>query len=105
MLVTVSFFVYGSQTERLVIKQTDEAAGLLVKDVLKTNHYKALGNYNFELSNDLWGEMNPQTDDLPYHHAKLLSPYSSKDPEEAAGATTSRERKDAPRAVPASHQC
>ncbi len=73
VLVTVSFFLYGQQTERLVKRQTDETARLLVNDALKNDHYKALGNFNLEGDlNALWGELNPSTDDLPYHQAKVL---------------------------------
>ena len=81
VLVTVSFFLYGQQTERLVIKQTDQTALLLVNDALKNEHYKALGNSKFEGNiNALWAELNPATNDLPYHHSKVLSADSTKEP-------------------------
>ena len=81
VLVTVSFFLYGQQTERLVIKQTNETARLLVNDPLMRVHYKALGNSNFEpIIDGLWGELKPLTDGVPYHKAKVLPPYNSKDP-------------------------
>jgi signal transduction histidine kinase len=81
VLVTVSFFLYGRQTESLVIKQTNETARLLVSDALKSDHDRALGNYNLEpIMEKLWGDLKPSTDDLPTYKAKVLAPYNPKDP-------------------------
>ncbi|MFI5454157.1 MAG: ATP-binding protein [Isosphaerales bacterium] len=81
VLVTVSFFLYGQQTERLVIKQTNETARLLVKDPVIRVHYKALANSDFApFIDELFGELKPMTDDVPDYTAKVLAPYNSKDP-------------------------
>jgi signal transduction histidine kinase len=82
VLVTVSFFLYGQQTESLVIKQTNETARLLVSDALKRDHERAVGNFIFEpIMEQLWGDLKPTTEDLPTHKTKVLAPYNPEDPE------------------------
>src|SRR5262249_6352527 len=82
VLVTVSFFLYGQQTESLVIKQTNETARMLVSDALKRDHERAVGSSNFEpIMEQLWGDLKPTTDDVPTHKTKVLAPYNPNDPE------------------------
>jgi len=81
VLVTASFFWYGQKTESLVIRQRTEKAQMLVNDAQLRDHYKALGNSDFELIiNALSSDFKPSTDDLPYHKSRVLPTYKSSDP-------------------------
>ena len=81
VLVTASFFWYGQKTESLVTRQRTEKAQMLVNYALLPVHVKALGNSDFEsITNVLFGDFKPSTDDLPDHMSRVVSPYQSSDP-------------------------
>jgi signal transduction histidine kinase len=78
VLVSFSFFWYGQKTESLVMKQTTQTARMLVKNAIKDNHVKLLGNAAFVpvfqvLSNDL-----KPVEDLPNYEVYVLNPYQRK---------------------------
>lgn len=78
VLVTGSFFYYGSKTETLVKQQTTQTARMLINPTLKDIHYKTLGNELFEdVLNPLWEELKP-IGDLPEYTGYVLNPYSTK---------------------------